>query len=80
MCCLYKHKTFIDLLYCFCAGYNGPSGFDGWLPAFGVHVGDWEHIVVRITQPTATAPSVPLAITTPDTARTTGSSPTSVNG
>ena len=55
-------KTFTDLLYCFCAGYNGPSGLDGWAPVLGVHVGDWEHIVVRITQPTSEQPSVPLAI------------------
>jgi hypothetical protein len=55
-------KTFTDLLYCFCAGYNGPSGLDGWLPAAGVHVGDWEHVVVRVTQPTGGQPSVPLAL------------------
>ncbi|MEL6655461.1 MAG: Vps62-related protein [Bacteroidota bacterium] len=39
----------IDLLYMFCYALNGATSS---LPYAGVHVGDWEHIVVRVDKTT----------------------------
>ena len=39
-------KNATDLLYMFCYGYNGMVGND--YIGFGVHQGDWEHVIIRL--------------------------------
>lgn len=39
----------IDLVYAFFYPYNAPTGLNSLFPGTGVHVGDWEHITVRIS-------------------------------
>lgn len=43
------NQNALDLIYCFFYPYNGATGLSGWLPKVGTHIGDWEHVTVRIT-------------------------------
>lgn len=40
---------FYDIDYCFYYPFNGAIGVNGYFPIAFVHVGDWEHFVVRVS-------------------------------
>lgn len=50
-----------EIVYCFFYPFNGPTGVGGYLPDADVHVGDWEHITVRVDKDQTTLQGVYFA-------------------